>query len=141
MTDLSPMLQQEQSNAPMLGGDRRIPEPCEVCGQPRIRDFFGYEVCVQCAANVKVMHDLLDSPKCPHCGSPDGLLCEMSDLNEIFYIFCDMCSLKVWIALDYVKKISLISHVAYLTDTGFDEDYAVEGYIDDGPADGGHTGY
>ncbi len=100
MSDNAPMLHQEQSNAPMLGGDKR-PVACPYHGNLMIRDWFGNPVCEECIANQVRLAELRESPLCPHCGATEYLAAELEVIDPIkpfrvLYIYCDSCENMVW---------------------------------------------
>lgn len=100
MSELSPMLHQELSNAPQLGGDRR-PVPCLYHGTLMIRDWFGNLVCMECVANQKRLEELRENPVCPHCGNPEYCCAGLEFIDKdtpyrFLYIYCDACEHVVW---------------------------------------------
>jgi hypothetical protein len=101
MSDLSPMLHQEQSNAPMLGGERAFVPLCHGCGEQQIRDFFGNVVCPACVENNRKLAALRETPVCPVCGHDDMLGADLETDSRpeprIVGVYCDECENYVWI--------------------------------------------
>ena len=95
MNDLSPMLHQDQSNAPMLGGDKAFVPLCLGCGEQQIRDFFGNVICPACVENDRKLATLRETPICPHCGCDDmlnaELMTERFEKPRIVGVWCDAC--------------------------------------------------
>lgn len=131
MSDLSPMLHQEQSNAPMLGGDKR-PVPCPHCREQMFRDLLGKYLCWNCTVHEQQRRDLEASAVCPKCGDPECLHVELNSSSKVVYIFCDQCAQPIWIAKNY--NADDVYWTGYLAPGYIDAIDVVQIPIDDGPA-------